>query len=168
MSVVVVVLCCVCKYMAGWESGCCWSLNLSDCTTTGHHSITSLNRLVYDVTTMSLRCHYDVTTMSQTNIGFRHQSKISQIWNLSESTTLSVLHGDWRSSQILWVSLPSVRIDHFIRNIAAILRSLLCAEFECIMISILSTEFMECKNLIHFSILFPRIPSYISKKLYVL
>ena len=28
---------------------------------------------------VGVRCHYDVTTMSQTNIGFRHQSKISQI-----------------------------------------------------------------------------------------
>ena len=55
MSVLVVV-CCVCKYMTGSQSGCWWSLNLTDCTGQSHNS-----------EQVGVLCHYYVTTMSPTN-----------------------------------------------------------------------------------------------------
>ena len=139
-------------------------------------SLTTLNRLVYYVTTMSLLCHYYVTNKYKRNkptfvchhIERWGQKSYQNFFKFAFLRLSPCLSYTWIVETVKYFVFHS-KMNHFIRNIAGILRFLLYTKFECIMISILSTEFMECKNLIHFSISIPENTElYISKKMYIL
>ena len=111
--------------------------------------------------TMSLLCHYYVTNKYKRNkptfvchhIERWGQKSYQNFFKFAFLRLSPCLSYTWIVETVKYFVFHS-KMNHFIRNIAGILRFLLYTKFECIMISILSTEFMECKNLIHFSILF--------------